>query len=68
MPVNLRCQEDEDGQVIWDAGDDAHEKMHEIEMVLGLVREAFTISLHHLLERQVNKRMKRSKSKRLLPF
>jgi hypothetical protein len=53
-------QEDEDGQVIWDAGDDAHEKMHEIEMVLGLVREAFTISLHHLLERQVNKRMKRS--------
>jgi enoyl-CoA hydratase/carnithine racemase len=29
-------QEDEDGQAIWDAGDDAHEKMHEIEMVLGL--------------------------------
>jgi hypothetical protein len=54
-------EEDDDGQVIWDAGDNAYERMFEIETVLGLVREAFTISLHHLLERQANKWMKTSK-------
>jgi hypothetical protein len=51
-------EEDEDGQVIYDRGDVAHERMYEIEVVLRLIREAFTISLHHLLERQLNKRMK----------
>jgi hypothetical protein len=53
-------EEDEDGQVIYDRGDAAHESMYEIEVVLRLIREAFTISLHHLLERQLNKRMKAS--------
>lgn len=51
-------EEDEDGQVIWDAGDHAHELMSEADTVLGLVREAFAISLHHLWERQLNDRMK----------
>jgi hypothetical protein len=51
-------EENEDGQVIYDRGGVAHERMYEIEVVLRLIREAFTISLHHLLERQINKRMK----------
>jgi hypothetical protein len=51
-------EEDDDGQVIYDHGDAAHDRMYEIELVLRLIREAFTISLHHLLERQINKRMK----------
>ncbi|MCW1994802.1 hypothetical protein [Bradyrhizobium diazoefficiens] len=51
-------EEDDDGQVIYDHGDAAHERAHETEMVLRLIREAFTISLHHLLEREINKRMK----------
>jgi hypothetical protein len=54
-------EEDEDGQVVWDAGDHAHELMSETDTVLGRVREAFAISLHHLWERQLNGRMKVNK-------
>jgi hypothetical protein len=35
--------------------------MSETDTVLGRVREAFAISLHHLLERQLNGRMKVNK-------
>lgn len=51
-------EEVEDGRYVYDHGDVAHERMHEIETVLRLIREAFAISLHHLWERQVNKRVK----------
>jgi len=51
-------EEDEDGQVIYDRGEEAGEMMAEIEGILRLVREAFTISLHHLWERELTAAMR----------
>lgn len=51
-------EEDEDGQVIYDHGDAIGEDIAGVEETLRIVREAFTISLHHLWERELNKRLK----------
>jgi hypothetical protein len=47
-------EEDEDGKVIYDHGDHMGEMLFEIEDVLSVLREAFTISLHHFWERELN--------------
>jgi hypothetical protein len=51
-------EEDEDGQVIYDRGEHMGEMFSEAEGALAIVREAFTISLHHFWERQVKDLMK----------
>src|SRR5260370_25128530 len=50
--------EDEDGQIVYDLGDHVGEILSDIESVLRIVREAFTISLHHFWERQLKQLMK----------
>ena len=50
--------EDEDGQIVYDLGDHVGEMLSDIESVLRIVREAFTISLHHFWERQLKQLMK----------
>lgn len=49
---------DEEGQVLYDRGDHAGELMEEAKVVLDLIRQAFTIPLHHLWERELNRLMK----------
>ncbi|KTT74847.1 hypothetical protein [Sphingomonas sanguinis] len=49
---------DEEGQVLYDRGEHAGELMEEVKVVLDLIRQAFTISLHHLWERELNRLMK----------
>ncbi|WP_275788997.1 hypothetical protein [Pararhizobium gei] len=51
-------EEDESGQVVYDYGDRMSDRLHEVEAILKLVREAFTISLSHYWEREMNKRLK----------
>jgi len=50
-------EEDEDGRVVYDRGEHAGEMMAEVEGVLRVVREAFTISLHHFWERELTAKM-----------
>src|SRR5579864_5704300 len=51
-------EEDEEGQLIYDRGEHAGEIMAEVEGVLRIVREAFTISLHHFWERELTAKMR----------
>jgi hypothetical protein len=53
----LFVEEDEEGRVVYDRGEHAGEMVAEIEGVLRVVREAFTISLHHFWERELTKKM-----------
>ena len=46
------------GGVVYDRGEHAGETAAEIEGVLRIVREAFTIALFHFWERELNARMK----------
>jgi hypothetical protein len=48
---------DEEGNVLHDRGERVGELLHEVEVVLDLVRQAFTISLHHLWERELVRTM-----------
>src|SRR3972149_1335397 len=50
-------EEDEDGRVVYDRGEHAGEMMAEVEGVLRVVREAFTISLYHFWERELTAKM-----------
>lgn len=50
-------EEDEEGRVVYDRGEHAGEMIAEIGGVLRIVREAFTISLHHFWERELTKKM-----------
>lgn len=49
-------EEDEDGQVLYDAGDRYADQAYDIDTTINLVREAFVISLSHLWERELNSR------------
>ena len=50
--------EDENGQVVYDRGEHVGEIQSEIDRVLSIYREAFTIVLYHFWERQLMARMK----------
>jgi hypothetical protein len=54
-------EEDEEGRVAYDRGEHAGEMIAEIEGILRIVREAFTISLHHFWEREITKKMRSTK-------
>ena len=56
-------EEDEEGRLIYDRGEHAGEMEAEIEGVLRIVREAFTISLHHFWERELTVRMRTARYK-----
>ena len=49
---------DEDGQLVFDYGEHVGELLWELDSTASLVREAFTIILHHFWEREVKKRSK----------
>src|SRR4051812_7396370 len=51
-------EEDGDGRAVFDRGEHAGEMMAEIEGVLRIVREAFTISLYHFWERELVSKLK----------
>ncbi|PTQ12104.1 hypothetical protein CLG96_05935 [Sphingomonas oleivorans] len=51
-------EEDEEGNVLFDHGDHAGDQISNVEGVLEILREAFTISLHHFWERELNRRLK----------
>jgi hypothetical protein len=51
-------EEDEEGRLIYDRGEHVGEIMAEVEGVLRIVREAFTISLHHFWERELTAKMR----------
>lgn len=46
-------QEDEDGQIVYDYGESLGEQMYDSEQVLALIRNAFVITLHHLVEQRI---------------
>lgn len=50
--------EDEDGQIAHDWGEDMGERLYEVDSTLKLIREAFTITLAHYWERDMNRRLK----------
>jgi hypothetical protein len=54
-------EEDEEGNVIVDWGDQAGEALSEIDAVQRIYREAFLIALYHFWERELLKRMKQSR-------
>lgn len=54
-------EEDEDGNVVIDWGEQAGEELSAIEGIERIYREAFLISLYHFWEREVLKRMKKKK-------
>src|SRR4051794_8302588 len=51
-------EESKDGRFVYDRGEHAGEMLSDIEGVLKIYREAFTIALHHFWERQLTERMK----------
>lgn len=53
-------EEDEDGNVVIDWGEQAGEAFSEIEGVQRIYREAFLISLYHFWERELLKMMKKT--------
>ncbi|ANY85434.1 hypothetical protein BB934_45280 (plasmid) [Microvirga ossetica] len=61
-------EEDEEGRLISDHGDHVGEMLSEINGVLHVLREAFTISLHHFWERQLKSRMKVKEYKEAMAF
>lgn len=46
-------EEDEEGRIIIDYGDDAYTQLSELDSFLTLLRETFTIALFHLWERHI---------------
>ncbi|WP_179038906.1 hypothetical protein [Rhizobium leguminosarum] len=61
-------EENDDGQVVYDHGDEMWNRDQQAEGVLKLVREAFVISLHHFWEREINRRSKRTRYEKKKAF
>lgn len=55
------AEEDEDGQVVYDYGEHLGEQIYDAEQVLALIRNAFVISLHHLVEQRIGGQLAKKK-------
>lgn len=53
---------DEDGNFVYNYGENLAEEMHDVESVLSLVRLAFVISLHHFVEQRLARELPRKEN------